>query len=92
MLLNLLSIVDSVEKKAPTLRPQRASQHVYQSDLGLSTLSFLTAKSVRRLILDLSLQDRETTAMVLNSEPFEGNCPSAVGILTWVSILGSALS
>jgi hypothetical protein len=78
MPLNLLSIVGPVGKKTPTLRPQRASQQTYlqyQSDLGLSALSFLTAKSVGGLILGLPLQDRETTAKVLNPEPFKGNCP-----------------
>jgi hypothetical protein len=76
MLLNLLSIIDSVEKKTPTLLPPASFTTClqYKSDLGLSAPSFLAAKSVGGLILGLSLQDRETTAKVLNSEPFKGNC------------------
>ena len=75
--LNLLSIIGPVEKKKrrQLYVSQQASQHIYQADLALSALSFLTAMSVGGLILGWALQDRETTAKVLNSEPLKGNCP-----------------
>jgi len=75
--LNLLSIIGPVEKKKrrQLYVSQQASQHIYQADLALSALSFLTAMSVGGLILGWALQDRETTAKVLNSEPLKGNFP-----------------